>query len=57
MLNLTKLKPMVLVPLVADDLELIQPTCGCGAANGRGSGGDCNCGTATGCGAGADELL
>ena len=57
MVDLTNLKPMLLVPLVHEQLQEIQPTCGCGAANGRGAGGDCNCGSSTGCGAGADELL
>lgn len=44
-------EPMILVPMLSGEVVLIQPTCSCGAANGRGSGGDCNCGSASGGGA------
>lgn len=55
--NLSELKPMILVPLAAQAPVQGAGDCGCGAANGRGSGGGCDCGSASGCGAGSDELL
>jgi hypothetical protein len=55
--NLSELKPMILVPLAAQAPVQGVGDCGCGAANGRGSGGGCDCGSASGCGAGSDELL
>lgn len=41
--------PLILA--AGEGSELVQPNCGCGAANGAGSGGDCACGTASGSGA------
>jgi hypothetical protein len=45
----TQLELLILVP----ELKQVQPAnpgCGCGAANGCGSGGSCQCGSENGCG-------
>lgn len=43
-----QLELMILVPHL--DQLVVAPGCGCGAANGCGSGGDCKCGSENGCG-------